>query len=82
METPTKRPTMPNTDAPRKKLRSEVDMFHLVASMSTDDVLVTTPSKRTTLPEPNAPERPCSKAVRQFSVGKNRPKFDTNKFFV
>ena len=82
METPTKRPTMPNTDAPRKKPRSEVDMFHLVASMSTDDVRATTPPKRPTLPEPNAPKRPCSKAVRQSSVSKTRPKFDPNMFFV
>lgn len=53
----------------RPRFDSEVDMFHLVASMFADDVPVTTPTKRPTMPEPNAPKRLCVKAVRR--VGEN-----------
>lgn len=83
METPFKPTTLPKPDAPKKKrprFDSEVDMFHLVASMFADDVPVTTPTKRPTMPEPNAPKRLCVKAVRR--VGENPPPFNPDNFFV
>lgn len=79
MNTPTKRPTLPEPNAPKRQ-RSEIDMFHLVESMSADNIPVTTPTKPPTMPEPNAPKRPCSTAVRR--VGKKPPPFDPDKLFA
>ena len=84
MSTPTKRPTMPNTDAPRKKPRSDVDMVHLVASMSADDVPVTTPTKpKRPMQEPKPPKAPRRKPVTAVRrVGTNRLPFDPYGFLL
>jgi len=65
--TPTNRPTVPNTNAPRKRARSDT-----VESMNTDNSQLTTPTNRPTVPNTNAPERKAYKAVRSC------PKFDTD----